>query len=246
MKDTLITDYFVNTNAIVKKAVEASQADIMQLAHAISEVMIDEGVIQLYGVNHDIALSMELGFRAGGLVQYHIIDNRHLSLREIVSLEETLAPDYLQREDIAQMMFDMYNIEANDAFLIYVSTEVVTSTLKLAQIAKEKGHKVFIITNKHAIEATDLENAQSLYELADLIVDLNIGYPDLFFKVNDVAVSQVSNLVANMFAQALTMEIYTIMKDQGHEPAVLWSMNVPGADSHNRELTSKYDGRWNS
>ena len=148
MKDTLITDYFVNTNAIVKKAVEASQADIMQLAHAISEVMIDEGVIQLYGVNHDIALSMELGFRAGGLVQYHIIDNRHLSLREIVSLEETLAPDYLQREDIAQMMFDMYNIEANDAFLIYVSTEVVTSTLKLAQIAKEKGHKVFIITNK--------------------------------------------------------------------------------------------------
>ena len=48
-----------------------------------------------------------------------------------------------------------------------------------------------------------------------------------------------------MFAQSLTMEIYKYMKSKNYEPAVLWSMNIEGADQHNKNLTSKYDGRWN-
>ena len=68
---------------------------------------------------------MELGFRAGGLVQYHIMDMRDLPLRGVISTEETLAEDYLKRDDLAEKLMAMYNVEANDAFLLYVSTKYI-------------------------------------------------------------------------------------------------------------------------
>lgn len=246
MENNLLKDYFETTNNIVKRSFELSQDDINELAVKVSEDMIKDGVIQLFGVGHDLALSMELGFRAGGLVQYHIMDMRDLPLRGVISTEETLAEDYLKRDDLAEKLMAMYNVEANDAFLLYVSTEVHQVTLDLAKLAKANGHNVYLITNKSAVEATNIKNAQELFAIVDHIIDLHIAYPDQIFSLDNLQVSQVSNLVANMFAQSLTMEIYKYMKSKNYEPAVLWSMNIEGADQHNKNLTSKYDGRWNS
>lgn len=246
MDNNLLKDYFERTNSIVKRSFELSQEDINTLAVKISEDMMKDGVIQLFGVGHDLALSMELGFRAGGLVQYHIMDMRDLALRGLVKSEETLEADYLERTDLAEKLYSMYNIEENDAFLLYVSNEIHQVTLDLAKIAHSQGKKIYLITNKAAIETNDNTRAHLLYDLVDHVVDLHIAYPDQIYNLGNLKVSQVSNLVANMFAQALTMEIYKYMKSKNHEPAVLWSMNIEGADQHNKNLTSKYDGRWNS
>ncbi len=245
-ENTHITNYFKQTSDVVKASIKSAQSEIIDLAKEVSDVMVDDGVVQLFGVNHDIALSMELGFRAGGLVQYHQVGVKDLVLRGFVSKEDSLEEGFLDTPGLAKLFWETYLIEDNDAFMIYVSSEVYGITLELAQLAKEKGHKVFVITSKEAILANRTDNAKALLELADKVVDLNIEYPDLIFDVNGVKVTQIANLVANMFAQAMTMEIYKYLKDNGHQAAVLWSMNILGADDHNKKLCEKFEGRWNS
>ena len=60
--------------------------------------MLNDGIIQLFGVNHDRALPMELGFRAGGLVQYHQINIDNAILRGAVNDEYENTTWYLNNK----------------------------------------------------------------------------------------------------------------------------------------------------
>ena len=195
---------------------------------------------------HDTALSMELGFRAGGLVQYHQMGIRDLLLRGIVSEEESKKADFYEDDTLVNKLWDAYNIDDRDAFMIFASNKVPKLTLNLAKLAKAKNHKVIFITSKKAVLEVSEDNALQLLDLSDKVIDLNIDYPDLSYEVNDIKVTQITNLIATLFAQGMTMEIYNYLKAHNHPTRVLWSMNIKGADEHNKQLCEKFEGRWNS
>ncbi len=241
-----LNDYFKKSNDQVKASVSQSLEEIIELSKEMADVMVKDGVIQLFGIEADHALSMELGFRAGGLIQYHIMDINDLALRNVISVEESLKEDFLYQEGLANKLYDLYNIHDADAFLIYVSHEIYPVVRDLAKLAKEKGHPVYLITSKKAILDFDEELSNEVMEIADRVLDIKIDHPDTFFDFEGYKLTQISNLITNIFAQSITMEIYKYLKSIDEEPQVLWSMNVEGADEHNKDLVSKYDGRWNS
>lgn len=220
------------------------QRDNMEaLAEAIASVMENDGVIQLFGAKQDAAFSMELGYRAGGLVQYHIVSPKELVMRGLVDATLT-EDDLLESSNAVNLLMGTYQIEPSDAFLIYVSTKLYPFTMELIRWAKERGHKVFVIANVDLLKET--WEYSSLLDTVDYLLDNGIGLETSMITLDEHPLGNLSNLVGNMMAQALTLEIYRILKERGQDPQVLWSANIAGADEHNRTITARFDGRWNS
>lgn len=231
----------------INTAVNGAESDIRDVAHFIKDIMVDDGIIQLFGIEHDLEFGMELGFRAGGLVQYHQMSIKDLAFRGHIPAEEAQDPNFYDREDLAQKLWDMYETDPRDALVIYAVENVYNVTLALAKLAKEKNHKVIVVSSEATIVQTEYaENAKELLALADKRLDLKIAYPDLVMDVKGTQVCQIANLIGNMFAQSLTMEIYTALIEGSHEAGVLWSANIVGADEHNDSICLKFDGRYNS
>lgn len=243
----VLENYFREAKTKIRDSVDKSHPEIVDLANFMSKIMLEDGIIHLFGVNHDRAFGMELGFRAGGLIQYHQMSIDDLILRNELDEIETEQKEFLNKDNLAQDLWDLYEIEKNDALIIYVVRDVYDVTINLAKLAKEKGHSVILITSKvNILSGVSEPNAKELMSIADKVLDLHIDAPDLFYDVDGVKVTQIANLVGNMYAQSLTMEIYKYMKSIGEEAPVLWSMNIDGADEHNKKITEKFEGRWNS
>jgi uncharacterized phosphosugar-binding protein len=243
-----VKTYFAETKEIVDKAQISQRLVIAEMAKVIGDCMIDNGIVQLLGVKADRAFAMELGYRAGGLMPYHQLNMKDLALRGHVSVDEMADPAFFDRRDLAEKLWNLYRIDPQDMVLIYAVETIYDSVLELAKLAKSKGHKVLLVVNKQGIlSGPHMANATQLLAMADLTLDLCTPAPDTLLDLgNGIKITQVGNVVGNIFAQMLTAEIYRYLVDLGKDPAVLLSANVTGADVHNRIISDRYLGRWNS
>ena len=238
-------EYFSETKKILDFAKENQKEALIQMSRAIGDVMMTNGLIQLLGVGADRAFAMELGYRAGGLMPYHQVNMKDLVLRGLVSLEEYQDPNFLNRKDIAKMLWGQYNIDPKDALLVYVASTATQSVLEITKCAKQENRKIFFVGSIKSVSRNKV--GKDLIKLADYRVDLCTPYPDTLLTLHDnIKITQVANVVGNMFAQMMTAETYRYLKDLNQDPAVLLSANVTGADVHNRKISDVYLGRWNS
>ncbi len=118
----------------------------------------------------------------------------------------------------------------------------------MAMKAKEEGHTVIGVVSKACSENSDSQHPsqKKLEEVVDLTLDTCAPYPDLVVNLDGLHANQIATLCGNVVAQMLTAETYRYLKESGKECPVLLSANIEGADVHNRSLSSKYEGRWNS
>jgi uncharacterized phosphosugar-binding protein len=238
-------EYFSETKKILDFAKENQKEALIKMSRAIGDVMMTNGLIQLLGVGADRAFAMELGYRAGGLMPYHQVNMKDLVLRGLVSLEEYQDPNFLNRKDIGKMLWSQYNIDPKDALLIYVASTATQSVFEITKLAKAEARTIFFVGSIKSVSRNKL--GKDLIKLADYKLDLCTPYPDTLLTLHDtIKITQVANVVGNIFAQMMTAETYLYLKELGQEPPVLLSANVTGADVHNRKISDVYLGRWNS
>lgn len=217
--------------------------NIKKAAQMIGDAMQNDAIIQLFGWGSNYTFAMELGFRAGGLPQYHQMGFDELLLRGVYTKEEFNIPNLCNKSGVAKDLLNMYNIDSRDLFLLTELTQPTRVLLEIAQIAKANGHTIILVTNSLYPGCKESQ----VYELADLIIDIKVPYPDEAVKVNDnISVCPTAGILGNVVAQMMTAEIYTYLKSIGKQPGVLLSANIAGADAHNNALTSPFDGRFNS
>ena len=86
-----------------------------------------------------------------------------------------------------------------------------------------------------------------LEDYADLVLDTHAEVGDVVLDIDGThKMNHVGTITGNVIAQMLTAETYRYLTENGHESPVLLSANLKGADVHNRRLSDKYAGRWNS
>lgn len=238
-------DYFAQTKLILDQAKNTQAQALVTMAQAMGDVMIGNGLIQLLGIGPDRAFAMELGYRAGGLMPYHQINLKDLVLRGHVPAESMKDPHFTDREDLAEKLWHLYNVQPQDALLVYAAAEVSGVALGVAKLAKTENRKIFFVGNVKSV--TRFQNGQALLALSDFVLDLCTPVEDTILTLKgDIKITQVANVVGNIFAQMLTAETYRYLKEKGLEAPVLLSANVTGADVHNRKISDVYLGRWNS
>ena len=222
---------------------------IISAAVLMGDCMNNNGLVQLCGINHGLAFSMELGYRAGGLMPFHQFKIADLLMRKVITEVQYNDPEIDSDVTIAHKMLNMYNVYPQDMFIFasYPGNEPVV--VELALVAKQKGQKIIAVVDRKLSDSSPAlhSTGQKLTDLADVVLDVLAPYPDTVLTLSDgTKFGQVSTICGNILAQMLTAETYRYLKESGKPAPILLSANVKGADVHNRAISDMYLGRWNS
>jgi uncharacterized phosphosugar-binding protein len=242
-------DTFFEHSLEKMETVRTSQKEeILKAADLMCTCMQNGGIVQLAGVGHGIAFGMELGYRAGGLMPFHRFNKPDLAMRGVLK-ESDLDPAVFNPDrSNAQRWYDLYPIDPNDMFIISSYTGCEPVMCELAKIVKEKGFRLIAVVSRKALaKAKETSDIDSIDTYADLVIDTCTDVPDEAVDFDGThGVGEINTIMSNMIAQMITAECYAWYKRRDIPCPVLLSVNVKGADAHNRAISDHYAGRWNA
>lgn len=242
-------DFFSAAKLALETVKMTQREAIMKAAKMMGDCMQENGLIQLFGLGHGLGFSMELGYRAGGLMPFHQIRTEDLLLRGVIDPQEANDPNFFDRCDLTEKLWNMYNIDDHDMFILISNLGNNSVIVEFAKLVKERGRKLIVVTSKQETAAATSHHpsGKKLIDFADLVIDNCGENPDAIITLESGdQINQVTTVTGNVIAQMLTAETYRYLTGLGVDCPVLLSANVTGADVHNREISDVYLNRWNS
>lgn len=236
----------------VNNVVETQQDNIAAAAALVVESLAADGVIQVFGTGHSRSFAMEIAGRAGGLVPADKLGLSDLVFFSDMAPADVLDPTLERDSDLAAKILAVHNIQPADIFIVCSNSGGNGSTVELARLVKERGHRLIVVTSM--AHTTKIESrhpsGQKLYELGDVVIDNGGVLGDAVLELPAAAdgrpqgrVMATSTVTSALIAQMLVTEVCGLLVEAGHEVPVLISANVPEGDAHNDRLRARYEGR---
>lgn len=212
----------------------------------IADALLAGGVLQAYGTGHSRAVALELVGRAGGLVPVN-----QLAIRDIVYYGDAAVADILdplvERDPrLAGRIWELAKIHPSDIFLIASNSGGNGAVVEMAQLAKERGHRVVAITSlAHTSRITSGHpSGLRLADLADVVIDNGAPYGDAAVPLpGGTAIGPMSNVAGILAAGLLVAEVVGRYQAAGLAPPVIRSANTPGGADANARLLAGYGRR---
>lgn len=241
--------FFKKANSYIPIIKKREEKSILNASKLIANTILNKGLVQLFATDNGRAFSMELGYRAGGLMAFHQYKIKDLVLRSIVDEDEFMKTNFYNETRFTDTLWNLYDVQDNDMFIFISHKGNEALLIDTALKAKSKNMKIIAVVNYNSLnKASSLHSSQKkLTDIADVIIDLATDDPDTLFKINEIyKINQISNIIGNIIAQMITVETYRYLVENGHKPPILLSANIKGADVHNKKLSDVYLGRWNA
>ena len=236
----------------VARVIETQQDAIAAAARLVTEVLTSGGVIQVFGTGHSRSFAMEIAGRAGGLVPANKLAISDLAFYGSTSTDDVMDPHLERDETLAEQLLAVHRIEPADIFVVCSNSGGNGSTVELARLVKERGHRLIAVTSMdHTTKITSRHpSGLRLFELADVVID-NCGvFGDAMLELPATAdgnpqgaILATSTVTSALVAQMLVTEVCGLLLEAGREVPVLISANIPGGDEHNDRLRAVYAGR---
>lgn len=242
-------DLFKNElKGLINVLYEKENQNIEAAAKLCSECIQNGGVVQVFGSGHSIGFGMEMRSRVGDLVPIHQIDMSDFVIKGKVTLADFKDQNNIfeRRPGIADKLYDLYNVNEKDVFIIISNSGINGVVIDLAITAREKGHKIIVVTSwQHTTaEGSRHPSGKKLYEYADVVID-NCGPQGdaLLDTEKEERICSVSSITGALIAQTIGTEIVRDLMEKGLEAPVLWDESLEGAKEHNEKLLAQYNGR---
>jgi uncharacterized phosphosugar-binding protein len=232
--------------------VDRQQDNIAAAAGLVAESLLAGGVIQVFGTGHSRSFAMEIAGRAGGLVPANKLSLSDLVFYGDVAPADLLDPALERDETLAARLLAVHDIRPADVFIICSNSGGNGSTVELARLVSERGHRLVVVTSMdHTTKIVSRHSSgRLLYELADVVIDNGGVFGDATLKLPPVpdgrpsgAITATSSLTGALIAQMLVTEVCGLLLEAGQEVPILISANIPGGDVHNERLRAAYAGR---
>ncbi|HWC24895.1 MAG TPA: SIS domain-containing protein [Flexivirga sp.] len=243
---SLAADFLGQTTTRLERIAALAQDGGLDPAIALlTDSIAGGGIVHVFGTGHSEAFAMELAGRAGGLIPTNKIALRDLVLRgdEDRSL---LGSSLLERDpQIAEKLWALVPASPQDVIVIASNSGVNGSIVGFALQAKEHGHPVIAVTSLEHTGAVEPKHpsGKRLSEIADVVIDNLAPYGDSTLEVDGLGAGAVSSLTAAFIAQLLTLGTIEKLGQQGTEPPVYISANIPGGHERNQKLEAVYGDR---
>lgn len=234
------------------RVVATQQEAIAAAAALVVRSLQDDGVIQVFGTGHSKSFAMEIAGRAGGLVPANQLALTDLVFYGDVSPAELMDPELERDETLAARLLAVHDIRPADVFIICSNSGGNGSTVELARLAKERGHRLVVVTSMdHTTRITSRHSSGALlHQLGDVVIDNGGAFGDAALELPPGAdgsprgaIAATSSLTGTLVAQMLVTEVCGLLVEAGREVPVLISANIPGGDEHNQRLRAAYVGR---
>lgn len=234
-------DFTVKVKDIIDEVFEKEQQNIKEAASIIFESIKDNGVLHVFATGHSHMLAEEMFYRAGGLV----------------AIDPVLRPFLMQHEGaisstkferltgIAEIVFDGLDVKENDPFIVVSNSGINSVPVEFAQIVKNKGHKVIVITSVESsknLKARTVDG-KHLYDAGDIVIDNHVPHGDGVIETKYGNTGAVSSIVCSYIAQSLVIEIINLFIENNIVPPIYMSANLNGGDEHNKKIYEEYKKR---
>ena len=221
-----------------------NQKDNLELcAQAFKDCIENDGVIHVFGSGHSVGLGIDIKNRVGSLIPIHIMEMSDFVTKGGVPVQEYLDTKNIfeRKPGVAQKLYELYDIKAQDIFVIISNSGINGIVIDIADLAKQNNHQVIVITSmKHTlVEQPRHPSGKKLYEFGDIVVDNCGPHGDALIQTDTVAkVCSVSSICNNCIARAVAARTIELLKQDDYELPIL-----TGDENHDNEILEKYEGR---
>ena len=228
---------------LIEKIYETQSGNIDETARIMTEAIEKGGVIHIYGSGHSVGLGIDITDRPGCLVPIHIMEMTDFVYYGGVSVEEfTDKVNVFERKPgMAEKLLNLYNLNENDVFVVISNSGINGIVIDVADLAKQRGHKVIIITSMtHTLaEASRHPSGKKLYEFGDVVIDNCGPHGDALLETGSIEkVTAVSSIANNVIAHSMALKIVENLTKDGYPLPVL-----TGDEAHDAEVRKQYEGR---
>lgn len=232
-------EYMNQISSILEEVYEVNKEDIKTVAKKMAETIEKDNLVHIFGTGHSSLLSTEMYSRAGGLANVNPI----LDANAMMEFGGERSCQMERTSGISAVLYDLYNIKPEDMVIVISNSGRNAMPIEMAQIAKEKGNYVVVLTSLQVSKTMTSRHAsgKKLYEFGDIVLDNCAKYGDACLKIGDYDTGAVSTITGSFILHTIETEATKIMVEDGFKPYIFQSQNIDGYD--NTTIVSKYKDR---
>jgi uncharacterized phosphosugar-binding protein len=237
----LITNYFEQIEALLKK-VEVTEAEsIEKAASNIAHAIKSGGIVHVFGCGHSHMLSEEVFYRAGGLVPVQPIFIEELMLHKGAANSSKLE----RSEDYFQEIKGQLDIRSGDVLLVASTSGRNPVPIDLALYGKAQGAYVIGITSLlyNQSQASRHKSGKLLADAVDLVLNNHTKPGDGVLHRGELSFGPTSSVIGLALINALMAGAVDNLIQSGKTPPVFKSGNIDGSDEYNQKLMDQYSDR---
>ena len=233
---------------VLKQKLEVVQSEegpaIAAAAEALADTLSAGGLVYVFGCGHSAALTMDLFYRAGGLMLIHPIFDDRILLNHRPVTETT---EWEQKEGWAPDLLPQSGARPGDAVIVFSTSGRNGAPIDIALTAKEIGLTVIAVTSRAYASSLPSRHSSGkrLHEVADLVIDNHVDPGDASLSLPGLQqkVGPTSTVLGSAIAQALIVQAMARLLEKGETPPVYISANLPGGSEQNQQVLSRYRDR---
>ena len=231
--------YYKELTKLLDKAFHAQADKVEEAAQIIAKSALNGGMVYTFGTGHGHLLSLEIFYRAGGMVKVCPILDDKLMLH-ISASESTL---WERKEDMADALLEKYPGKAGDVLIAFSNSGRNTVPVELAVKCRERGAKVIALTSmNHTSQVTPRNKlGMRLFEAADLVLD-NMGVlgDAVIEGTGGRMVGPTSTAIGAALLQSIGCRVEEIAREQNKPIDYFASSNIDGGDEINNRYIALY------
>jgi uncharacterized phosphosugar-binding protein len=232
--ESYVTKYFEMAATLLQKVLQESGPAIEQAAQAVADAIAQDKDFLTFGSGHSELVAREAMWRAGGLAP-------------TIAIDDPTGGDAERIEGVAKLILGHYTLRPGSVMAVISNSGINPVPVEAALLSKEAGLTVVAITNlahSRAI-ASRHSSGKKLYEVADIVIDTHGQRGDAVLSLPNTRLQTgpTSTLVGVAIMDAIIAHAAALLADQGIEPPLLVSANVPEGDAHNAGLKARFINR---
>jgi uncharacterized phosphosugar-binding protein len=228
--------YFAEIRSLMDQAEETQLASIKRVAELVTESIINDRPVYVFGAGHSALLSMEVFARAGGLLQMQPILDSGLDFLSGARRQggfERL-PGY------ARIVIQDYDIEPDDVMIVISNSGRNPAPVEMALEAKDRGATIVALTSMPHSTSVSPNNpaGKMLYDVADVILDTGCPAGDATVKIEGLPprVAPSSTVMGALILNAVVAQVCQNLLERGLTPPVGFSGNLEGGQEYNERV----------
>lgn len=238
----LYREYYKQVLSVLDHVMATQSEPIEQAAELVANAFQQDGLLYVFGCGHSHIVGEDLFYRAGGMAPVCAMLEPELMLH-VSAVKSSL----LERTPgLAEPVFQKYNLTPRDVLLVASTSGINPVPVEMAQCARRAGVPVIaIVSSAYFNDQARTLDGKKLFECADVYIDNGACHGDASLPVGGEGgrIGPVSTLSSCMIAQCVVSQAAELLWQQGGEPPVYISGNVPGGMEENQELIHRYMGR---
>lgn len=231
--------YWQEVNKVLGYVMDTQAEAIEKAARLVCDSMAADGMLYVFGCGHSHMIGEDLFYRAGGNAAVCAMLDSDLMLH----MGAAKSSVYEKMTGLAQPVFERYGLTQKDVLLVVSTSGINSVPVEMAMCAKEQGIPVIaIVSQAYSQDTSRHPSGKKLHDVADIVLDNGVCHGDAAVQLpgSTMHAGPISTISSCMIAQSIVIQANQLMLEQGVQPPVYVSGNIPGGMEKNRDLIRKY------